>query len=161
MRCGSRLPRDQDTLTPMYFYSVRNGSSVRRSPNAMVVVLSEGYYNSYMSAFNRLLWVLERPFESDAGKVSAINHAIEEYSAGQKYPQETAIPSDPALVAWSEILRDGGVQQLFDFSAIPGSSVTKAPQTEKPVGPDYLYPSRVEPSSAARREAMPVTSVPH
>ena len=154
------LPRDQATLTPVYFYSVRNGSSVRRSPNAMVVVLSEGYYNDYASAFNRLLWVLERPFESDAAKVSAINHAIETYLR-DRYPQVTATPNDPALVAWSEILRGGGVPQLFDFTAIPGSSVAKAPQTAKSVGPDYLYPSRGEPSNAARREAMPASNAPH
>ena len=58
----------------------------------MVVVLSEGYYNSYMSAFNRLLWVLERPFESDAGKVSAINRAIEEFLQ-QKYPRRQPFPA--------------------------------------------------------------------
>ena len=67
------LPRNQDKLTPIYFYSVRNGTSVMKAPNLLVVVLSEGYYNSYISAFNRMLWVLEKPFENDASKDAAIN----------------------------------------------------------------------------------------
>jgi hypothetical protein len=126
------LPRDADNLTPIYFYSVRNGASVRRSPNAMVVVLSEGYYSSYASVFNRLLWVLERPFESDAAKVSTINHAIEEFLRN-RYPKETTSQNDPAMIAWSELLQGGGVDHLFDPTLLPGAVNPARPPESTPV----------------------------
>src|ERR1017187_8111988 len=73
------LPRDNDNRTPIYFYSVANGTSVMRSPHSLVVVLSEGYYSGYVSAFNRILWVLESAFQNDAVKNEAINRSLAHY----------------------------------------------------------------------------------
>jgi len=114
------MPRDKDNLTPSYFYSVRNGTSVGRSPSSLVVVLSEGYYNSYISAFNRILWVLEKAFYNDASKDAAINRAIVEFLQGGS-PMDGSSQNDPAVIAWSEILQDGEMDQLFNPSILPNS----------------------------------------
>lgn len=132
------LPRDHDNQTPIYFYSVRNGTSVRRSPDSLVVVLSEGYYTSYISAFNRLLWVLEKPFGGDAAKVAAMRRAIGAYLENG-IPKDADQSSDPILIAWSQALQSGGVAQLLSASIVPttvkagapsgGSDATKAEVT--------------------------------
>lgn len=112
------LPRDQENQTPIYFYSVRNGTSVRKSPDSLVVVLSEGYYNSYISAFNRLLWVLEKPFANDAVKVESVHRAMEAYLQNG-IPKDADQSSDPVLIAWSQALQSGGVDQLLSASIVP------------------------------------------
>ncbi len=139
------MPRDKENLTPIYFYSVKNSTSVRRSPNSLVVVLSEGYYNSYVSAFNRILWVLEKAFDNDASKDAAINHAIAGYLQ-TGLPKDATSQQDPAVIAWSEILRDRTIEQLFNASITPnaqkqaaqkapvdagGAAVAASPHTEE------------------------------
>ena len=116
------LPREKDNQTPVYFYSSAKTTAVQKSPNALIVTLAEGYYNSYESVFNRLLWVLERPFASDAGKVASINEATSSYLR-EKYPPEGKDTADPVLLAWSQVLHDGTVGELFSASILPG--VTK------------------------------------
>ena len=114
------MPRDAENHTPIFFYAVRNGTAVRRSPTFEVVVLSTGYYNSYVSAFNRLLWVLEKPIAEDAAKVAALHKAIGEYLCSG-FPKDGESAADPALTAWSQILRDNQVEQLFNASILPGA----------------------------------------
>jgi hypothetical protein len=123
------LPRDSDNFTPIYFYSVRNGTAVRKSPGSLVVVLSGGYYNDYVSAFNRMLWVLEKPLENDPDKVSAVNRSIAAFLK-DNHPRDANNPANPALVAWSELLQSGRVEQLFNSSILP-SSATLNPATPK------------------------------
>ena len=125
------MPRDKDNLTPIYFYSVSNGTSVRRSPTSLVVVLSEGYYNSYIWAFNRILWVLEKAFDSDANKDAAINRAIAEFLRGG-VPNDPASHNDPTVIAWSEILKDSKLEQLFNPSILPSSPKGSAVNTASP-----------------------------
>jgi hypothetical protein len=125
------MPRGNDNLTPVYFYSVSNGTSVTRSPSSLVVVLSEGYYNSYVSAFNRILWVLESAFEKDAGKNAAINRSMAEYLRGG-LPKEPGNQNDPVVIAWSEILQKGEVEQLFNPSILPDSTRGTSPNTIDP-----------------------------
>ena len=114
------MPRDSENQTPIFFYAVRNGTAVRRSPTFEVVVLSAGYYNSYVSAFNRLLWVLEKPIAEDAAKVAALHKAIGEYLRSGS-PKDGESAKDPALTAWGQILRDNQVEQLFSASILPGA----------------------------------------
>jgi hypothetical protein len=114
------LPRDSGNQTPVFFYAVRNGTSVRRFPTGVAVVLSAGYYNSYVSAFNRLLWVLEKPIADDATKVAAVQASIREYLLGG-LPKDAGTSSDPDLAAWSQILRDNELDQLFSASILPGA----------------------------------------
>jgi len=96
------LPRDKDNFTPVFFYSVRNGTSVQKSPQSLVVVLSEGYYNNYLSAFNRLLWVLEKPFAGDVERVAAIHRVMGEYLR-TGLPKHAGQSNEAALIAWSQI----------------------------------------------------------
>ncbi len=122
------LPRDGDNQTPVYFYAVRNGTAVRRSPTFLVVVLSEGYYDSYVSAFNRLLWVLVKPIADNPAKVAAVQKAVGEYLRNQ-YPKDGEGTGDPVLFAWKQILRDNEVEQLFSASILPGEA--KAPEASR------------------------------
>ncbi len=120
------LPRDQDNLTPIYLYSVKNGTSVRKSPGSLVVVLSEGYYNGYVSAFNRLLWVLQKPLQNDPEKVSAINRSIAEYLRSG-LPAGTSGQNDPAMIGWAQILQNGEVDHLFDLAILPAEKKRPEP----------------------------------
>ena len=115
------LPREKDNQTPIYFYSSAKTTAVQKSPSALIVTLPEGYYNSYESVFNRLLWVLERPFASDAEKVTAINQATSNYLR-EKYPPEGKDTADPVLLAWSQVLHGGTVEGLFSASILPSAT---------------------------------------
>jgi hypothetical protein len=112
------LPRENDNTTPIYFYRSPKTTAVQKSPSALIVTLPEGYYSSYQSVFNRLLWVLERPFDSDPAKVTAINQAMLRYLR-EDFPREGSKSGDPTLVAWSQILRDGEADGLFNVSILP------------------------------------------
>ncbi|HVO59421.1 MAG TPA: hypothetical protein VMT53_00730 [Terriglobales bacterium] len=132
------LPRDENGQTVMYFYRVRNGTLVQRTPTFEAVVLSEGYYNSYVSAFNRLLWVLEKPIIDDAAKVAAVQKSIEEY-LDTAVTENGKVDDDPALTAWDQILREDQVEQLFSASILPGAvkpanaaSLTRSASTASP-----------------------------
>ena len=125
------VPRDKDNRTPIYLYSVAKGTSVLRSPNSLVVVLSEGYYSSYVAAFNRILWVLEKAFDDDAVKDAAINRSLAEFLR-TGLPKDPSCQSDPEVIAWSEILQDGKVEQLFDPSLLPSSPNGSAPVAANP-----------------------------
>ncbi len=117
------LPRENDNQTPIYFYKVEKGTALQKSPNALIVVLPEGYYNSYVSTFNRMLWVIERPFASDAAKISAIQAAIKQYIEDQ-YPKDLSHPADAVTIAWSQILQSGTVDELISPSLLPGEVKT-------------------------------------
>jgi hypothetical protein len=133
------LPRDNDNRTPIYFYSVANGTSVMRSPHSLVVVLSEGYYSGYVSAFNRILWVLESAFQNDAVKNEAINRSLADY-LNSGLPKDASSQNDPAVIAWSDILQNGDLDQLFNAAILPGSqkqtSSTPAITADKPPAPE-------------------------
>ena len=119
------LPRDAENQTPFFFYAVRNGTSVRRSPTFVAVVLSAGYYNSYVSVFNRLVWVLTKPVAEDPTKVAALQTAIGEYLRNG-FPKDGEDSNDPTLIAWAQILRDNQLDQLFKASILPGAVKPKA-----------------------------------
>ena len=91
-----------------------------RSPQSLVVVLSEGYYNGYISAFNRVLWVLESAFQNDAVKNAAINRSLADYLKSG-LPKDPSSQNDPAVIAWSAILQEGYVDQLFNAAILPSS----------------------------------------
>ena len=155
------LPRDKENRTPIYFYSVANGTSVMRSPQSLVVVLSEGYYNGYISAFNRILWVLESAFQNDAVKNAAINRSLADYLKSG-LPKDAGSQNDPAVIAWSEMLQNGDLDQLFNASILPGSlkqtssspaiTADKSPATE---GSQTAQSFRIlPPSDAGHRSTL-------
>ena len=155
------LPRDKDNQTPIYFYCVPNGTSVMRSPHSLVVVLSEGYYDSYVAAFNRILWVLESAFQNDAVKNAAIKRSLSDYLRNE-LPKYATGQNDPAVIAWSEILQDGYVDQLFNAAILPGSqkqaSSNSAASADKSPVPDPAQTAEwfhmLAPSDPGHRSTM-------
>jgi hypothetical protein len=110
------LPHDETEQTPIYFYSVRNGTSVVKAPTFEVVVLSEGYYSDVAGAFNRLLWVVQKPISANAPKVTAlrdqIRHCIRAGPVNSKVDES-------ARAAWLALQDDKQAERLFDPAILP------------------------------------------
>jgi hypothetical protein len=116
------LPHDETEQTPIYFYSVRNGTSVVKAPTFEVVVLAEGYYSDVASAFNRLLWVVQKPIAANAAKAGAAQSQIKQcISAGP-----SASIDNTARAAWTALLSGQQAERLFDPAILP---TTPLPQT--------------------------------
>ncbi len=131
------LPREGNNETPIYFFSSPKTTAVQKSPSALIVTLPEGYYNNYESAFNRLLWVLQRPFAGDAIRVSALHHAMEKYLR-EGFPTGGVSADDPVMAAWSRVLKEGTVDTLFSGSILPGTVQTPSAGTLNGDGHDAV-----------------------